>query len=80
MKIKLYYDFIFICYYLGFDLKIIQIVEMDLVVLGLVFLGLGVVFVLYCYKNIYFDLINYKLIKNYKLLIKIELVWNEKYF
>jgi DNA-binding transcriptional LysR family regulator len=78
-KTKLYHDFISACHYLGFDPKIIQTAETDLAVLGLVSSGLGVAFVPYCYKNIYSDSINYKPIKNHKLPIKIELVWNEKY-
>lgn len=78
-KTKSYQDFISTCHYLGFNPKIIQTAETDLAVLGLVSSGLGVAFVPYCYKNIYSDSINYKPIKNNKIPIKIELVWNENY-
>lgn len=78
-KTKSYHDFISTCHYLGFNPRIIQTAETDLAVLGLVSSGLGVAFVPYCYKNIYSDLIHYKPIKNHKIPIKIELVWNEKY-
>lgn len=78
-KTKSYQDFISTCHYLGFDPKIIQTAETDLAVLGLVASGLGVAFVPYCYKNIYCDLIDYKPIKNHKIPIKIDLVWNKKY-
>lgn len=77
-RIKSHDDLISVCHMTGFTPNIIQEAETDMALLGLVAAGLGVALVPSSFQDILTDIIDYRIIEEPAVNVKVAVVWKDK--
>ena len=76
-RAKSHDDLISICHVTGFTPNIIQEAETDMALLGLVAAGLGVALVPSSFQDILTDVIDYRIIEDPEINVKVAIVWKD---